>query len=83
MTRFLLSPAFTSTYQRLRYAHGMSLPLNFDSVAQELNVLSVLSLLNFASGYRVPLHRATGRGASSQTLIFQFALRIPHTIHET
>ena len=73
MTRFLLSPAFTSTYQRLRYAHGMSLPLNFDSVAQELNVLSVLSLLNFASGYRVPLHRATGRGAFDNIRAFVFA----------
>lgn len=26
-------------------------------------MLSVLSLLNFGSGYRVPLHAATGRGA--------------------
>ena len=29
----------------------------------ELNVVSVLALLNFGSGYRVPLHAYTGRGA--------------------
>ena len=79
MTRFLLSPAFTDTYQRLRYAHGMSLPLNFSSVAQELNVLSVLSILNFASGYRVPLHTATGRGAfdSIRALVFSMYISSP------
>ena len=76
MKRLLLSPAFTSTYQRLRYAHGMALPLNFSSVAQELNVLSTLSLLNFASGYRVPLHIATGRGAFDNIRAFVFAAYI-------
>ncbi|KAH9929630.1 uncharacterized protein BXZ73DRAFT_102154 [Epithele typhae] len=76
MTRLLLSPAFTSTYQRLRTAHGMTLPLNFSSVAQELNVLSVLSVLNFASGYRVPLHVATGRGAFDNIRAFVFAAHI-------
>ncbi|CDO72798.1 hypothetical protein BN946_scf184994.g51 [Trametes cinnabarina] len=50
----------------------MTLPLNFPSVASELNVLSVLSLLNFASGYRVPLHKATGRGAFDNIRAFVF-----------
>ncbi len=39
------------------------MPLNFSSPLAELNVLAILSLLNFGSGYRVPLHEATGRGA--------------------
>ncbi|RPD63737.1 hypothetical protein L227DRAFT_359969 [Lentinus tigrinus ALCF2SS1-6] len=74
--RFLLSPAFTSTYTRLRKAHGMTMPLNFSSVVSELNVLSVLSLLNFASGYRVPLHQATGRGAFDNIRAFVFSAYI-------
>ncbi|KAI0674787.1 hypothetical protein C8Q78DRAFT_1008885 [Trametes maxima] len=74
--RLLLSPAFTSTFERLRVAHGMSMPLNFPSVASELNVLSVLSLLNFASGYRVPLHQATGRGAFDNIRAFVFSAYI-------
>ncbi|KAI0768706.1 hypothetical protein BD413DRAFT_92175 [Trametes elegans] len=78
--RFLLSPAFTGTFARLRTAHGMTLPLNFPSVAAELNVLSVLSLLNFASGYRVPLHSATGRGAFDNIRAFVFAAYISSSI---
>ncbi|KAH9858524.1 hypothetical protein C2E23DRAFT_880006 [Lenzites betulinus] len=74
--RFLLSPAFTSTFDRLRHAHGMTLPLNFPSVVAELNVLSILSLLNFASGYRVPLHQATGRGAFDNIRAFVFSAYI-------
>ncbi|KAI0356348.1 hypothetical protein OH77DRAFT_1453276 [Trametes cingulata] len=74
--RFLLSPAFTTTFDRLRHAHGMTLPLNFPSVISELNVLSVLSLLNFASGYRVPLHQATGRGAFDNIRAFVFSAYI-------
>ena len=74
--RFLLSSAFTGTFARLRVAHGMTMPLNFSSVKEELNVLSVLSLLNFASGYRVPLHIATGRGAFDNIRAFIFAAYI-------
>ncbi|PIL34033.1 hypothetical protein GSI_03742 [Ganoderma sinense ZZ0214-1] len=74
--RFLLSPAFTGTFQRLRVAHGMAMPLNFSSAKEELTVLSVLSLLNIASGYRVPLHIATGRGAFDNIRAFIFAAYI-------
>ncbi|KAL6308188.1 hypothetical protein BKA93DRAFT_603527 [Sparassis latifolia] len=59
----LTSGYFTSTYARLRESHGMAMPLKFPSLLAELNLLSILSLLNFGSGYRVPLHVATGRGA--------------------
>lgn len=51
------------SFQRVSKNHGLALPLKFSSTLDELNFLSVLSLLNFASGYRVPLHVQTGRGA--------------------
>ena len=54
----------------------MLLPLKFPSVSSELNVLSLLSLLNFASGYRVPLHEATGRGAFDSIRAFVFSLNL-------
>lgn len=56
--------------------HGLALPLNFSSSLDELNVLSVLSLLNFASGYRVPLHAQTGRGAWDSVRALVFSLYI-------
>ena len=72
--RFLFSSSFINTYARLKLSHGMALPLKFPSVASELNVLSLLSLLNFASGYRVPLHQTTGRGAFDSIRAFIFSL---------
>ena len=61
----------------------MALPLNFSSPAAELNVLSVLSLLNFASGYRVPLHRASGRGAFDNIRAFVFSAYISSSSSST
>ncbi|KPV74126.1 uncharacterized protein RHOBADRAFT_66540, partial [Rhodotorula graminis WP1] len=37
--------------------HGLRMPLAFESVEDELNVLATLALLNFLSGYRYVLHR--------------------------
>lgn len=54
----------------------MALPLSFPSTLAELNVLSILSLLNFASGYRVPLHEATGRGAFDTIRALVFSIYI-------
>ncbi|KAL8292927.1 hypothetical protein RQP46_000621 [Phenoliferia psychrophenolica] len=48
--------------------HGIRLPLRFDTPEEELNIICVLSLLNFLSGYREPLHRLTTRGAWSTIL---------------
>ncbi|GAA6053115.1 hypothetical protein JCM3770_002860 [Rhodotorula araucariae] len=48
--------------------HGVRLPLAFESVDDELNVLATIALLNFLSGYRHALHRLTGRGAYSTIL---------------
>ena len=61
--RLLFSPSFLQTFKRVSSNHGLHFPLKFPSVLSELNFLSVLCLLNFASGYRVPLHEQTGRGA--------------------
>ncbi|GAA5873649.1 hypothetical protein JCM8547_002667 [Rhodosporidiobolus lusitaniae] len=49
-------------------AHGVRLPLRFETDKDELNSLATLALLNFLSGYREPLHRLTGRGAYSTIL---------------
>ena len=57
------SPIFTTSFERVSQARGLKFPLKFSSYLDELNVLSVLSLLNFGSGYRAPLYAATGRGA--------------------
>ena len=71
----LLSPAFTETYRRISpISHGLALPLNFPSPLSELNLLSILSLLNIASGYRVALHQETGRGAWDSIRAFVLGL---------
>ncbi|KAF8891695.1 hypothetical protein BD779DRAFT_1610446 [Infundibulicybe gibba] len=72
--RLLLSPALTSTFKRVSASHGLALPLNFPSPLAELNLLSILSLLNFASGYRIPLRAETGRGAWDAIRAFVFSL---------
>ncbi|KAI8988849.1 hypothetical protein BDB01DRAFT_783352 [Pilobolus umbonatus] len=39
------------------------LPLRFSTVHEELNFIAVIDLLNFGSGFRIPLHELAGRGA--------------------
>ncbi|KAJ7647502.1 hypothetical protein FB45DRAFT_893607 [Roridomyces roridus] len=80
--RLLLSPAFTTSFKRVSASHGLAMPLNFASVGAELNVLSLLSVLNFASGFRVPLHVATGRGAWDCMRAFVFSLFITSSSEE-
>ncbi|TFK54027.1 hypothetical protein OE88DRAFT_1654491 [Heliocybe sulcata] len=72
--RLLLSPAFTTTFYRVSHNHGLAFPLNFPSPLAELNFLSVLSLLNFGSGYRALLHAHTGRGAWDSIRAFVFSI---------
>lgn len=74
--RLLLSTAFVDSFKRVSAQHGLALPLQFSSHVDELNLLAVLSLLNFASGYRVPLHIQTGRGAWDSIRAFVFSLYI-------
>lgn len=61
-------------------SHGLALPLNFSSPLAELNLLSILSLLNFGSGYRVPLHQETGRGAWDSIRAFVFSLYLTSSV---
>ncbi|PWN54323.1 hypothetical protein IE53DRAFT_383097 [Violaceomyces palustris] len=63
-------------FDRLKSQHGVSFPLRFPSLASEVNFLAILSLLNTLSGYRVPLHKATGRGAYQNVLKLLFGLYI-------
>ncbi|KAJ7755703.1 hypothetical protein DFH07DRAFT_821508 [Mycena maculata] len=80
--RLLLSPAFTSSFKRVSASHGLAMPLNFPSAAAELNLLSILSLLNFGSGYRAPLHAETGHGAWDCMRSFVFSLYITSSVDE-
>ena len=78
--KFLLSPAFTASFERLKATHGQVLPLKYHSIAVELNALSTLTVLNIASGYRVPLHKATGRGAYDNIRMLVMALYLSSTV---
>jgi len=78
--KFLLSPAFRASFERLKVTHGQLLPLKYHSIAAELNVMSILTVLNIASGYRVPLHEATGRGAYDNIRILVMALHLSSTV---
>ncbi|KAI7904860.1 uncharacterized protein BX663DRAFT_503823 [Cokeromyces recurvatus] len=50
-------------YEELAYDSTIKMPLRFETVEDELNFITLIDLLNFGSGYRVPLHELTGRGA--------------------
>jgi hypothetical protein len=43
-------------------------------------VISILALLNFGSGYRIPLHAATGRGAWDSILALIFSLYLTSSV---
>ncbi|KAJ1969668.1 hypothetical protein IWQ62_000476 [Dispira parvispora] len=47
----------------------ITFPLKFDTVEDEVNLVAILDLLNFGSGYRQELHAACDRGAA-QTIIY-------------
>lgn len=80
--RLLRSSAFAFSFKRVSAVHGLHLPLKFDSHLEELNLISVLSLLNFASGYRVPLHEQLHRGAWDTIRAFVFSLYITSSSEE-
>lgn len=75
-----MSPVFTTTFKRVSQSHGLALPLNFSSPLDELNLLAILSILNFASGYRVQLHQEVGRGAWDTIRAFVFSLYLSSSI---
>jgi len=68
------------SFQRVSKNHGLALPLKFSSALDELNFFSILALLNFASGYRVPLHIQSGRGAWDSIRALVFSLYITSSI---
>ncbi len=75
-----MSPAFIESYSRVSKAHGLAFPLQFPSLAAEINFISVLALLNFGSGYRVPLHEQTDRGAWDNIRGLCFSLFITSSV---
>ncbi|CAO3583289.1 unnamed protein product [Absidia cylindrospora] len=51
------------SYEELAIDTPIPMPLKFSTLAEEVNFVAVIDLLNFGSGYRVPLHELAGRGA--------------------
>ncbi|KAJ2937030.1 hypothetical protein H1R20_g56, partial [Candolleomyces eurysporus] len=74
--RLLLSEAFKSSFNKLSALTGVALPLKFASPLDELNLLSVLALLNFGSSFDVPLRAQTGHGASNAIRALVFSMYI-------
>ncbi|KAJ3539263.1 hypothetical protein NMY22_g4810 [Coprinellus aureogranulatus] len=62
---------------------GVALPLNYASVLDELNVLSILAVLNFGSSYDAPLREKTGHGASNAIRALIFSMYITSTSSES
>ncbi|KAJ2233238.1 hypothetical protein H4R99_004077 [Coemansia sp. RSA 1722] len=56
-----------------------SLPLVFDNIAQELNLIALVDLLQIGSGFRRELHEATDRGASNTINFGCMSLHISQT----
>ncbi|KAF9932899.1 hypothetical protein FBU30_007058 [Linnemannia zychae] len=50
-------------------ANGMSFPLRFESLEQEVNILSLIDILNTGHGFRKELHEDSDRGAFD-TIVF-------------
>jgi hypothetical protein len=78
--QLLLSPTFISSFKRVTATHGLAFPLKFPSILSELNLISILSLLNFGSGYRIPLHNAIGRGAWDTIRALVFSLYLSSSV---
>jgi hypothetical protein len=56
-------------FSKLERSPGRQFPLNFPTARSEVNFLTLLNLLNFASGFRVELH-ATGDKGAYETICF-------------
>ncbi|KAG0264926.1 hypothetical protein BG011_005848 [Mortierella polycephala] len=50
-------------------ANGMAFPLRFESLEQEINILSLIDILNTGHGFRKELHEDSDRGAF-ETIVF-------------
>ncbi len=45
----------------MKIHNNYQMPLKFDTLEQELNIIGLISLLNFGSGFRKELHKECGR----------------------
>lgn len=52
-----------SVWLKQSQQHGLTLPLNFESKTDEVNLIATIALLNFLHAYRLPLKARTGKGA--------------------
>lgn len=81
--RAFLSSLNRDDYLKLSEDHGASgLPLAFETPLQELNLLSVLALLNFGSSFRQPLHAFHQRGVYDTIRFFVLSCHISSTNSE-
>ena len=70
------SKLFAETWEKYSNFPGLALPLKFASPVDELNVLSVIALLRFRSGFDVPLREQTRYGAENAAKALVFSLYI-------
>ncbi|KAG0215132.1 hypothetical protein BGX28_000837 [Mortierella sp. GBA30] len=68
ITRFLTNLTQES-WSKHSVANGMSFPLRFESLEQEVNILSLIDILNTGHGFRKELHEDSDRGAF-ETIVF-------------
>ncbi|RUS19310.1 hypothetical protein BC937DRAFT_87693 [Endogone sp. FLAS-F59071] len=61
--RSFLNDLNKAQFEELLQDTSIRMPLKFDTTEQEINSIAFVDLLNFGSGYRVPLHEAVDRGA--------------------
>ncbi|GBC11949.2 hypothetical protein RIR_jg34805.t1 [Rhizophagus irregularis DAOM 181602=DAOM 197198] len=70
-----------SHFQKLSKSDGLQMPLKFDTLEQELNIIGLIGLLNFGSGFRKELHEECGRGAFN-TIRYGIPLQV-EIVHPT
>ena len=66
--RFLIELTQES-WDKHSVANGMSFPLRFETLEQEVNILSMIDILNTGHGFRKELHEDSDRGAF-ETIVF-------------
>ncbi|KAI1316251.1 hypothetical protein EDD11_010298 [Mortierella claussenii] len=68
ITKFL-TDLTQESWSKHSVANGMSFPLKFESLEQEVNILSLIDILNTGHGFRKELHEDSDRGAF-ETIVF-------------
>ncbi|KAJ1989471.1 hypothetical protein GGI25_005606 [Coemansia spiralis] len=75
----ILNPEKFAKYVKKIDGWTRSLPLVFDNVAQEINLIAIIDLLQVGSGFRRELHKEIGRGASDTINFGCMSLHISQT----